>query len=1204
MVPVDDNQIVLQWVNTHNLKNIDVTLPKNEIITITWVSGSGKSSLAFDTIYKEGQFRYIESLSSYLRQFFNLGARPDIEYSSGLSPAIAIEQNKRVGNSRSTVGTLTELDDYLRLLMAKLGQVFCYSCGAPLRPKTTEQIVQDIKAKFFGQKVYLLQEIGEFTDPRDVTKWVRKNRNKVDAGEGVTRILVALGFDAEENNREDLVEYFYLEDPVLPEDMLPVKLFGVYDRVTINDSTVRRLKDDVIKMLSRSEKFGVYAVDGQDVDGEVSLPNEQTVDYYEQNFGTYVEENGHLQESVQRWLDASIEQIKEWGTVLELGSGLGLDADYLESEWLKVMRSDITSVFIKHLESEWHDVATIDARTFELKKKFDAIVADAVLLHFDMEEFQESLLSINAHLKQRGVFAFTVREGDGALIKENDRGQRFFQYWQMDILQSVLERYGFKLVSHTKELVGGHVWLNVIAKKAKSIADTQAIDDLFVKAEPALDLGLIWYTDKYYCATDNISYPEFAPHHFSPNRQEWACEKCHGIGEILQVDFDKVLDPMSLYLEAILPWRDSNLGQAILKKLAYKYQIHEETVWKDLPLWYREVVLNGDDELLKVNIWGGKYVSMYYKGVEDVLTSQYNKGVLTVDFQAMLDMRPCPSCHGSRLKKESMSVFLVPGEIEGKDGKLMDAESIEEKYTIYDLQLMPIEQLEKVMERYWKATNAPGELVGRIIKPLLDRAGTITKLGLGYLQTSRQIDTLSGGEIQRLRLAKQLGNKLTGIIYVLDEPTIGLNEREILKVIESIKSLKEMGNTIVVVEHNEEFIKASDRVVEIGPGSGDFGGKLVFNGTYKDFLKQDSLTADYITGKKKVHIDFEHSPSRVSVDIKKASRHNLKGIDVSIKLGSFTIITWPSGAGKTTLMYHTLFKFLSDKQQWIQSYIRLQLLKEGMSWQDIIQAPVMKREKFEHLEKLAVQEYYTHLWVETITGYEEIENVLYVDQSSIGKTPRSCPATFVGVFDDIRKIYAGTTEAKMLAFNSGHFSFNSSKGACPECKWYGYKKVELQFLPDTYVPCNLCKGRRYKPEILDIKWHGKTISEVLEMYVMDALEFFEDLPFIHDKLKLMVDIGLGYLRMGQPAHTMSGGESQRIKLVKHLLKQYRGHTIYFLDEPTVGLHPSDIEKLLKVIKKFLDNGDTILMIEHEKSLLSFADKVIALDDGKLVKLKK
>ena len=412
-----------------------------------------------------------------------------------------------------------------------------------------------------------------------------------------------------------------------------------------------------------------------------------------------------------------------------------------------------------------------------------------------------------------------------------------------------------------------------------------------------------------------------------------------------------------------------------------------------------------------------------------------------------------------------------------------------------------------------------------------------------------------------------------------------------------------MGNTIIVVEHNDDFIKASDWIVEVGPWAGDFGGNILYNWPYDTFLKEDTLTAQFMRGERQVTATFDHTPSTYELCIKKASKHNLQWIDVTINLGSFTIITWPSGAGKTTLMYHTLFNFLSEKQQWIQSRIRLALLRDGMSWADILQAPVMQRKKYEHLEQIALQEYYEHIWVETITGYEMIENVLYVNQSSIGKTPRSCPATFIGVFDDIRKMYAGATESKMLAFTTWHFSFNSKKWACPECNGYGFKKVELQFLPDTYVPCALCKWRRYKPEILDIKWHGKTISEILDMYVEDALEFFKDMGFIAEKLQLMVDIGLWYLKMWQPAHTLSWGESQRLKLVKHLLKTYKWHTVYFLDEPTVWLHASDIERLLAVIKRFLDNGNTILMIEHEKNLLQFADKVIRLDQWGLAKKK-
>ncbi|MCF7834995.1 excinuclease ABC subunit UvrA [Candidatus Gracilibacteria bacterium] len=974
-------EITFQGVRTNNLKNIDIAFPKNQIITMTGVSGSGKSSLAFETIYKEGQFRYIESLSSYLRQFFNLGERPDIDHCTGLSPAIAIEQNKKAGNSRSSVGTLTEIDDYIRLLFAKLGDTFCYSCGNQIKPQTVDQILKTIQDNFSDQKIYIIKESGKISQKTDLADFVKKNRKKVEKGAGFTRYLL-ISNKQDSDTQTDPIEYFYLETPNVPSDFFPINIYGIYDRITINQQKIARLKEDIIKILGESNKFGIYI-----------------------------------------------------------------------TESIKPTKS----------------------------------------------------------------------------------------------------------------------------KKAKA------------KPEPEQS-SIHRFTDKMYCPTCNITYPEFTPQHFSPNRQEGACTLCHGIGEVLQVDMDKILDPESSYIRSILPWRDSNFGQAVLRKLAEKYSMNPEKKRKDLPEWFLQVVLYGDEELIRVNS-GGKYASMYYKGIEDIIKDQYVKGLLTVDFQAMLNMKLCPDCNGAKLKKESLNVFLnIP-----KQKKF--------KYNIWDLQKIPMQEIIEIIKKFKDNSKKANNLIDRISNPLLDRISTIDDLGLGYLMLNRGIDTLSGGEIQRLRLAKQLGNKLTGIIYVLDEPTIGLDQKEIQKAINSIKRLKEMGNTIVVVEHNEEFIKASDRVIEIGPGAGDFGGDIMFNGPYKDFLKSNTLTAQYINGTKKVKIKFNHKMTNKKVKIKKASKFNLQNIDVDINLGSFTIITGPSGAGKTTLMYSTLYKFLNEKEKFTQGFIRLQLLKKGLSREEIISASVMRKDDYKHYENLALQEFYKELGVETISGHENIKNTIYVDQTSIGKTPRSCPTTFIGTFNNIRNLFGGTTESKYLGFTASHFSFNSSKGACPACQGYGYKKVELQFLPDTYIACELCKGKRYKNEILGIKRRGKNISQILEMYVSDALEFFSEIDHIKKDLQLMVDIGLGYLKMGQPAHTLSGGESQRLKLIKHLLKDYRGHTVYFLDEPTVGLHPQDIEKLLYVLREFLDNGDTILMIEHDKNIINYADNIIHLENGKLINNK-
>ena len=1022
-------ELVFEGIKVNNLKNLDLKLPKNKLITITGVSGSGKSSLAFQTIYKEGQYRYIESLSSYLRQFFNLWDRPEIDYCSGLSAAIAIEQNKRNGNSRSTVGTLTEIDDYIRLLFAKVGDSYCWKCGTQIKPQTVDQIIASMRENYDGKRIYLLKENGTFATKSDLLKFVKNNKQKVEKGNGFTRYLLL----SQNPDKPDPIEYFYLEDPNIPENYFPINSFGIYDRITLEETKRARLKEDIIKILSEAKKFGVYHAD---------------------------------------------------------------------------------------------------------------------------------------------------RISEETTIKNNKQVEAGF-WWNIEINTKTKEKQEEK----------SDFWSRLSAIQR--------------------------YTDKMYCPNCNITYPEFSTQHFSPNRQEGACEQCLGLGEILQVDYNKVIDPQSPVMEAILPWRDSNLGQGILSKLCEKYSMDPEKKWADQPAWFLNVIVEGDQELLRIQS-GGKRTSIKYNGIEEIIKDQYNKGLLTVDFQAMLNMKTCPHCFGSRLKKESLHCFLS---LEEKEIKKSDFKSLVPtlfinredinfakpenehlmKINIRDLQKMELKDLVSFLELYKNKSDKAKNLLERILNPLLDRANTIEELGLGYLMLTRAVDTLSGGEIQRLRLAKQLGNKLTWIIYVLDEPTIWLDTWEIKKAITAIKRLQTMGNTIVVVEHNEEFIRASDWIVEIGPGAWDFGWELVFNGSYEDFLKSKTLTADFITGKRKVNVNFEHKPTNKRVEIRNARKFNLKNINVKLNLGSFTVITGGSGAGKTTLMYTTLYRFLNERQKFVQSYIRLQLLKKWLSWEEILAAPVMRAEEYHHFENLALQEFYEDLGVDTIKGEEWIKNTIYVDQSSIGKTPRSCPATFVNVFDKIRLLYAGTSDAKYLGFTNSHFSFNSDKGACPACSGYWYKKIELQFLPDTYVPCELCQGKRYKPEILAITWRGKTISQILDMYIEEALEFFSEIDHIKEELELMVEIGLGYLKMGQPAHTLSGGESQRLKLVKHLLKEYRGNTVYFLDEPTVWLHPADIEKLLKVLKRFLDKGDTILMIEHDEDILQFADHVIRLDNGKLVK---
>jgi len=976
--------IKLYWVRTHNLKDIDVKMPKNKITVISWVSGSGKSTLAFSTIYKEWQFRYIESLSTYLRWFFNLGDRPDMDYSEGLSPAIAIEQNKRVWNKRSTVWTLTETDDYLRLAFAKLGEIYCYNCWAHIKSHTVDEIVNDIFEDFWSSsewqnKIWLLSKKQEFSDPKKLAKFFRKNQKAIDQSNGFTQILVKW--------KDFSAVYFYLEEPHFDKSHMPVEVYWIYDKITLKDSNKHRLQEDLIKLFATNDEIYV--------------------------------------------------------------------------------------------------------------------------------------------------------------------------------------------AKYTEDLSG--------------------------------DLDLKSYTIYSYCSNCNIHFPEYTPAHFSPNRVEGACEVCKWTWETLQVDFEKIIDENQPVKNAILPWRDSTLGQKILQKLSIEYGFNLDVKWKNLDEEIKDIILNWDNSLLRINLWW-KYMSLYYKGVEEIIKDQYERWMLTRDFQAMVEFKTCPKCKGKKLNDFALSVEVWRDAEEVRRESKLKKSSLQTSLNSSDLkkdisyfQNLSISELIEELENL-KFPKEKKQLASRIISPLLDKLKTIQDLGLGYLTLSRQVDTLSGGEIQRLRLAKQLWNKLSGIIYVLDEPTIWLDEEESFKTIQAIKQLKKLWNTIIVVEHNEDFIKNADYIIEIWPGAGDFGWQVVFEWTIDKFLKSNTLTASYVTWKKQIQVNIpEPTIKDKYIEVKKAHKHNLKNIDVKIPLGAFTIITGPSWAGKTTLLYDIVYKFFESKESITQAYIRMQLMKQGYSWTEIMNKQLVNPSDYAKYEKEALTKFFhEELEVDTIVGYEFVKNYVYIDQSAIGKNPRSCPSTFIGVWDDIRELFASTKEAKMYGMTSSYFSFNSTKWACQECKGYGYKKIELQFLPDTYVECELCHGKRFKPEVLNIYWNGKNVADILDMYVEDALDFFSELPHIREKLQLMVDIGLGYLKMGQPAHTLSGWESQRLKLVKNLLKKYKGHTIYFLDEPTVGLHFVDIEKLLNILWRFLARGDTIVMIEHDKNLLKFAHKVIRLENGEVV----
>jgi len=767
--------------------------------------------------------------------------------------------------------------------MAKVWSVFCYDCGKPLKPKTTVQIVDDIKARYDWSKVYLLQEIKSFTEEKDLLTWVRRNRKQVDQWWWFTRYLVGYSWDKETKSFTDSVEYFYLEDPSIPSHLMPVNVYWVFDRVTINNSTVKRLKEDSIKMLTRADKFWVMIMDWTRVESGGKKSTDDTVTWYR-----FLFLHGRKSWPDQHWFPWLKKELEaKWHEVIapQLPSPDSVNIDDQVEFVMKHWTFDERTIIIGH--SVWWVVAQKVAESMKQKIWWMVLIGSfgepklkwwIKRDYFETTDWIFNVEKIKGNVEQIAV----LHDSKDARIWKTQANKLKKWYWVLDETVAEINHFTAEEEPAILELLENNYEIT-----PKELIEPATSSDVQTDTVLADQPPIVWYTDKYYCAQDNISYPEFTTQHFSSNRQEGACMQCQWIWEEMLVDFDKVLDPFSPYLMAVLPWRDSRLGQAILKKLAQVYQVDENATWSDLPEWFHEVVINGDQEMMRINTWWGKYISMYYKGIQDVLVGQYNKWVLTVDFQAMLEMKPCSLCKWARLRQESLNVVLTTDILDNPGGELKHKYELKQSFNIYDLQKMSIKELVVFMKDYQQSNTAPEVLVERILTPLIERAETIMNLWLWYINTARQINSLSWWEIQRLRLAKQLWNKLTGIIYVLDEPTIGLDLGEIEKVIKAIKELKDMWNTIVVVEHNDEFIKASDWIVEIGPGAWDFGGKLEFSGSYKDFLKTDTLTAQYITWKKVIEATFDHKPSTIDLSIKKANKHNLQNIDVNIKLWSF-----------------------------------------------------------------------------------------------------------------------------------------------------------------------------------------------------------------------------------------------------------------------------------------------------------------------------
>lgn len=897
-------KIVVRGARQHNLKNIDVDIPRDKLVVITGLSGSGKSSLAFDTIYAEGQRRYVESLSAYARQFLGQMDKPDVDYIEGLSPAVSIDQKTTSKNPRSTVGTVTEIYDYLRLLFARVGQPHCPDCGRAITRQTIDQMVDQV-------------------------------------------------LDLPERTR------FQVLAPI-----------------------VRGRKGEHKKILADLHKQGFVRVR---IDGE----------------------------------------IRELGTDIELEKN---------------------------------------------KKHTIEVVVDRII----------------------------VREG----IR--------------------------KRLADSLELALG---------LAGGLAIIQLVDE---------DRELV-FSQNLACPDCGFSLEELSPRLFSFNSPYGACSYCTGLGFRLEVDPELVIPDRSKSLAegAIAPWsRSYNYYPQLLEAVAKKYGFSTEVPLSQLSDEALQIVLYGSKEPVRVhyvNMHGQKRIfDTVYEGVipnlERRLQETQSEGTRR-ELEAYMSSRPCPHCRGARLRPEALAVLVG-----GLNIAEVTALSVGEAYQFFtDLKLG---ERDRAIAR-------------QVLKEIKERLRFLLNVGLEYLTLDRAAGTLSGGEAQRIRLATQIGSGLVGVLYVLDEPSIGLHQRDNQRLIETLKQLRDLGNTLIVVEHDRETIEAADYIIDIGPRAGEEGGYLVAAGTLEEIKAcPASITGDYLSGRKKIAVpQSRRGPNGNWLVIRGAREHNLKNIDVAIPLGVFTCVTGVSGSGKSTLINDILHRALAQRLHGAR------------------QAPG------DH---------------DGIEGVEYLDKIIAIDQSPIGRTPRSNPATYTGVFDNIREVYAQTPEARVRGYKPGRFSFNVKGGRCEACRGDGIIKIEMHFLPDVYVPCEVCKGKRYNRETLEVNYKGKSIADVLDMTVSEALQFFKNIPRISRKLQTLYDVGLGYMRLGQPATTLSGGEAQRVKLATELSRRSNGKTLYLLDEPTTGLHFADISRLLDVLGRLVDAGDTVVVIEHNLDVIKMADYIIDL----------
>ncbi|HOV28017.1 MAG TPA: excinuclease ABC subunit UvrA [Pseudobacteroides sp.] len=901
------DSIFIKGAREHNLKNIDVVIPRDKFVVITGISGSGKSSLAFDTIYAEGQRRYVESLSAYARQFLGQMEKPDIDYIDGLSPAISIDQKTTSRNPRSTVGTVTEIHDYLRLLYARIGVPHCPQCGKEITQQTVDQMVDQIMSLEEGTRIQLLAPV------------------------------------------------------------------------------VRGRKGEYHKLIEDARKSGFVRIR---IDGEV----------------------------------------------MDINDEIKMDKN---------------------------------------KKHTIEIVVDRLVIRPDIQKrLSESI-------------------------------------------ETVLN------------LAGGILLVDVIGKEE------------------------MMFSQNFSCSDCGISIEELEPRMFSFNTPYGACSECGGLGTILKIDPDLVISDRTKSLADgainVGGWNVENedgYSRMYIDALAKHYKFSIDTPICDLPDRIVDLILYGTKgEKIKIE-YSREYGSgSFVAAFEGIITSMERRYKETQSesmklyYEGFMSNNECHMCKGARLKKEALAVTV--------GGKNID-----------EISRMAISDAKKFFNEL-ELSDKHKIIAKQILKEINARIGFLVDVGLDYLTLSRSAGTLSGGEAQRIRLATQIGAGLMGVLYILDEPSIGLHQRDNDKLLKTLKKLKDMGNTLIVVEHDEDTMYAADHIIDIGPGAGVHGGNIIAQGTVEEIKKAEgSLTGMYLSGRRKIEIPKKRRPLNGKfVEIVGARENNLKNINVKFPLGVFTCVTGVSGSGKSSLINEILYKKCASE-------LNRAKVKPG-----------------DH---------------DFVKGLEHLEKVIDIDQSPIGRTPRSNPATYTGVFDIIREVFSETTEAKMRGYKAGRFSFNTKGGRCEACSGDGIIKIEMHFLPDVYVPCEVCKGKRYNRETLDVRYKGKNIADVLDMTVEDALEFFKNIPRINKKIQTLYDVGLGYIKLGQPSTTLSGGEAQRIKLATELSKRSNGSTMYILDEPTTGLHIADVHKLIDMLQKLVDMGNTVVVIEHNLDVIKTADYIIDL----------